>query len=158
MIAKTKKIQLEKKAYIKMAMISTLKKYWWHFSFPVSIALLTIFWPNTVWFIVTGVIGAILYVAFWYIQFYGVTNMEQNKLFFEKFKYEIDSRQILMKLNDKQAMPLTWDQVKRVEKTDKHYNLFLSQAQFINLPFDSFLSDNDLRFFDSILKRKEYLK
>lgn len=158
MIAKTKKIQLEKKAYIKMAMLNTLKKYWWHMSIPVAIGLLTIFWPKTVWFIVIGVLGLILYILFWYIQFYGVTNMEQNKMFFEKFKYEIDSRQILMKLNEKQGMPLTWDQIKNVEKSKSYYNLYLTQAQFIHLPFDSFVNENDLRFFESILKRKEYLK
>lgn len=141
-----------------MAMINTLKKYWWHMTIPAAIGLLTIFWPNTIWFIIVAILGLVGYVAFWYIQFYGVTQMEQNKMLFDKFKYEIDSRQVLMKLNEKQGMPLTWDQIKSVEKGKDYYNMYLSQAQFIHLPLDSFISENDLRFFESILKRKEYIK
>jgi hypothetical protein len=84
--------------------------------------------------------------------------LEQNKVLFEKLSYEIDSRQILIKLNAKQGMPLTWDKILKAYKTKDAYLLVLSKAQFIHLPFRIFNSENELKFMDTILRRKEYIK
>ena len=83
--------------------------------------------------------------------------MEQNKPIFQKMAYEIDSRQILMKVNAKEGMPVQWNMIKRVEVSKDAYILYLSKAQFIHLPFKIFNSDNDKKFLEAILKRKELL-
>lgn len=158
MIIKTKKTQLEKKAYIKMAMLDIVKQQWKWAGVPLGIAAITIFYPNTVWFIVIALLTVILYGIFWLIQFTGVTQLEQNKVMFEKLKYEIDGRQIMIKLNEKQGMQLTWDQIKSAKKTDDSFILNVSRGQFIQLPFKIFTSDNDIRFMESILRRKELVK
>jgi hypothetical protein len=88
----------------------------------------------------------------------GVTQMEQNKVIFEKLAYEIDSRQILMKINTKQGMPVQWNMIKRVDITKSAYVLYLSKAQFIHLPFRIFNTDNERKFLETILKRKELIK
>lgn len=88
----------------------------------------------------------------------GVTQMEQNKVIFEKLAYEIDSRQILMKLNVREGMPVQWNMIKRVELTKDAYVLYMSKAQFIHLPFRIFNSENDRKFMETILKRKELIK
>ena len=72
--------------------------------------------------------------------------------------YEIDSRQILMKVNAREGMPVQWSMIKRVEMTKDAFVLYLSKAQFIHLPFRIFNSDNDKKFLEAILKRKELIK
>ena len=52
---------------------------------------------DSIWWFIGAFIGLGLYLLFWWIQFYGVTQLEQGKLLFEKFSYEITSQQILMK-------------------------------------------------------------
>jgi hypothetical protein len=83
--------------------------------------------------------------------------MEQNKPIFQKMAYEIDSRQILMKINAKEGMPVQWNMIKRVTITKDAFVLYLSKAQFIHLPFRIFNSDNDKKFLEAILKRKELI-
>ena len=84
--------------------------------------------------------------------------MEQNKTIFEKLAYEIDSRQILMKINTRQGMPIQWNMIKKVELKKDAYVLYLSKAQFIHLPFRIFNSENERKFMETILKRKELIK
>ena len=71
--------------------------------------------------------------------------------------YEIDGRQILMKLNERQGMPVGWEMIKAAKKTKEHYLLTLSKAQFIFLPYNIFTTPNDLKMMDSYLKRKNLL-
>jgi hypothetical protein len=97
------------------------------------------------------------YLLFWAVQFAGVTQVEQNKMLFEKMSYEIDGRQILMKLNERQGMPVSWDMIKNAKKTKDHYLLALSKAQFIFLPYNIFVNPNDLKMMDAYLKRKNLL-
>jgi hypothetical protein len=101
---------------------------------------------------------SLLYLLFWLAQFIAVTQLEQNKVMFEKMTYEIDSRQIIMKLNTKQGMPMNWDMIKKVRTGKEAYTLILSKAQLIYLPKKAFNSDNEIKFFESILKRKSLIK
>ncbi len=157
MIIKTKKYQLETGTYIKMGLKSILKEQWWVILIALAICC-GYFWIASIWWIVGAVIAYALYVLFWTIQFTGVTQMEQNKAIFQKMAYEIDSRQILMKLNAREGMPVQWNMIKRVELTKDAFVLYMSKAQFILLPFRIFNTDNEKRFFETILKRKELMK
>ncbi len=153
MIIKTKKHKLETKQYIKLALLNVNREFWWVWLIPVGISALTLFY-STIWFVIIALILSILYILFWVAQFVAVTQMEQNKVMFEKLNYEIDSRQILMKLNTKQGMPLLWDMVKSVRKRGDGYLLIISKAQIIYLPKKIFNSENEIKFFETILKRK----
>lgn len=155
MIVKTKKYQLPTGTYIKLGLINILKEQWW----VVLIALLIgcgYFWIASWWWISMAILAYALYWLFWVIQFAGVTQLEQNKVMFEKMAYEIDSRQILMKLNAKQGMPIKWDMIKRTEMKKDAFVFTMSKAQFIYLPFKIFNSENDVKFVETILKRKGY--
>ena len=155
-LIKTKKYKLEPSLYIKTAMIELLKKQWWFIFGPVALACLAFIWPSW-WFVSIAILIVVLYLLFWAVQFAGVTQMEQNKMLFEKMSYEIDGRQILMKINERQGMPVTWDMIKTARKAKNHYLLSLSKAQFIFLPFNIFTNPNDLRMMDTYLKRKNLL-
>ena len=157
MIIKTKKYQLPTGTYIKMGLVNIIKEQWWVILIALAICL-GFFWIASIWWFIGAIIAYGLYVLFWAIQFTGVTQMEQNKVIFEKLSYEIDSRQILMKLNVREGMPVQWNMIKRVEMTKDAYVLYMSKAQFIHLPFRIFHSDNERKFMETILKRKELIK
>ena len=157
MIVKTKKYQLPTGTYIKMGLATALKEQWWVILIALAICC-GYFWVPSIWWIIGALIAYALYVLFWAIQFTGVTQMEQNKVIFEKLAYEIDSRQILMKINTKQGMPVQWNMIKRAEVKKDAFVLYMSKAQFIHLPFRIFNSDNDRKFLETILKRKELIK
>lgn len=162
MIVKTKKNQLEHKTYRKIGLRNIMRTQWW---LPLSIflgiillnLLLNTIYRNT-WIYFLAPVGVGIYYLFWWVQFTGVTQLKQYQVLFEKLSYEIDSRQILMKKNAKEGMQIKWEMIKSAEKTKDAFLLYLSKAQFIFLPFKAFNSDNDIRFTESLLKRKNLLK
>jgi YcxB-like protein len=157
MIVKTKNYRLEKKAYIRMALRNILRKQWWVSLIVVAICLFYFLVPSIWWFI-GAFIGVGLYLLFWWIQFYGVTQLEQGKMLFERFSYEITSQQIVMKINPREGMPMKWDQIKSAQVTKDAFVLFVNKAQLIHLPFKIFNTDNERKFVNSILKNKGLVK
>ncbi len=157
MIVKTKNYRLEKNIYIRTAFISILKKQWWVGLIAVAICL-GYLWVPTWWWFFAALLGAGMFLLFWWIQFYGVTQLDQGKMLFERFSYEISSQQILMKINAREGMPMKWDQIKSAQIGKDHFVLFINKAQLIYLPFKIFNSDNERKFMTSILKTKGLIK
>lgn len=157
MIVKTRNYRLEKKDYIKMALRHVLKQQWW-----VSLIVLAIclgyFWVASIWWFIAAILGGGLYLLFWWIQFYGVTQLEQGKMLFERFSYEISSQQLVMKINAREGMPMKWDQIKSAEVGKDYFLLFVNRAQLIHLPFKIFSSDNERKFVASVLRAKGLTK
>jgi len=157
MIVRTKKYQLATGKYIGLALVGVLKQQWWVFLIYFAICSGFFIIPNA-WWIIGASIALILYLLFWLVQFAGVTQLEQSKFLFQKLTYELSSQQILVKLNAKQGMPMKWDQIKRVSAKKEAFLLFVSKAQLIYLPHRIFNSDNEIKFFETILRRKGYIK
>lgn len=157
MIVKTKKYQLVKNTYIKLAMVGVLKQQWWVSLIVAALVSGYFIIPNIWWFIGTG-IAFTLYLLFWVIQFAGVTQLEQGKMLFERLAYEINSQQVLIKLNTKQGMPIKWDQIKSAKVGKDYFLLVVNKAQLIHLPFKIFNTENERKFVESILRRKNYIK
>jgi hypothetical protein len=140
-----------------MALGSVLRQQWW--TIPIAVAIcLPYFWIPSFWWIFVGVLSYGLYVLFWLIQFYGVTQLDQGKMLFERFSYEITSQQIVMKINAREGMPLKWDQIQRAKTGKDFFLLFVNKAQLIHLPFRIFNTDNERKFVTSILKTKGLIK
>ncbi len=160
MIVKTKNYKLEKKTYIQLALKSVLKKQGWIAALGAFLICLGYAIPGaqTIWWFIGAVIGLGLYLLFWWIQFYGVTQLEQGKMLFQKFSYEISSQQILMKINPREGMPMKWDQIKRAAIGKDFYVLYVNKAQLIYLPFKIFNTDNERKFVTSILRSKGLVK
>lgn len=157
MIVKTKNYRLEKSAYIKMALKAVLRQQWWVSLFFIAICLNYV-WAPSIWWFIGAVIGGLLYLLFWWVQFYGVTQLDQGKMLFERFSYEISSQQIVMKLNPREGMPLKWDQIKRAQLGKDYMVLFVNKAQLIHWPFKIFNTDNERKFVQSILKTRGLIK
>ena len=64
---------------------------------------------------------------------------------FDRLSYEISSNQIMMKINNKQGMPIKWDTVK-VKIQNDGFLFKLNIVQFIIFPFRVFNNDNEIRF------------
>jgi hypothetical protein len=157
MIVKTKNYRLEKKDYIRFALLGVLRQQWWVSLIFFAICALYFIVPSIWWFI-GAVLAAGLYLLFWWIQFYGVTQLDQGKMMFERFSYEITSQQILMKLNAREGMPMKWDQIKRARVGKDFILLVVNKAQLIYLPFRIFNTDNERKFVLSIMKNKGLTK
>lgn len=157
MNVKTRKYKLETGTYIKLAMKNILREQWWVFLIALAI-MCGYFIVPSIWWIIGALIALLLYILFWLIQFAGVTQLEQNKVLFEKLSYEINSQQILIKVNPRQGMPMNWTNIKKAEVTKNAFVLYVSKAQLIHLPFRIFNTDNERKFVETILKRKGLLK
>jgi hypothetical protein len=157
MIVKTKKYKLETGTYIKLAMLNIVKEQWWVFLIAVAIACGAFFIWSWWWIIGAG-IALLLYFLFWLIQFAGVTQLEQNKILFERLSYEINSQQVMIKVNPKQGMPLKWEMIKKAQIGKDYFLLIVSKAQLVHLPFRIFNTENEKKFVETILKRKGYVK
>ena len=53
---------------------------------------------------------------------------------------------------------MTWDKIKKAEIKKDAFLFVLSKAQFIYLPFRIFNTDNERKFVETILRRKELTK
>jgi len=157
MIVKTRKYKLETKQYIKIALAGVLRQQWWVILIALGLMLPAIFiWSH--WWITGALIAYALYILFWLIQFAGITQMEQGKILFERLNYEITSQQILIKISSKQGMPIKWEQVKRAKKAKSGFVLWMSKVQLMYFPFKIFNTENERKFIETILRRKEFLK
>lgn len=160
MIVRTKNYKLEKKTYIQLALRSVLKKQGWIAALVAFLLCLGYAIPGaqTIWWFIGAFVGLGLYLLFWWIQFYGVTQLEQGKMLFERFSYEISSQQILMKINPREGMPMKWDQIQRAAIGKDFFVLYVNKAQLIYLPFKIFNTENERKFVASVLKSKGFVK
>lgn len=140
-----------------MALKGVLVQQWW-----VSLIVLAIccgyLLAASIWWFIGAFLASGLYLLFWWIQFYGVTQLEQGKMLFERFSYEITSQQLVMKLNAREGMPMKWDQIKRARVGKDYFLLYVNKAQLIHLPFRIFNTENERKFVLSILKNKGLVK
>jgi hypothetical protein len=153
----TKKYQLDTQLYLKISLLKVNKKWWWAWFVPAAIfgifAVAGMIW----WGLGVAITVIILYWVFWLVQFVGITQHQQTKMFFDKYFYIINSKQILMMQTKEKGMPIAWEMVKSVQKESDAYILELSIAQFLYLPFSLFKTDQDLRVMDMFLVRKNLL-
>ena len=153
MIVKTKKYQLTTNTYVQLGLKSIVREQWWVFLIASAIVSGS-FFIKTIWFVLGASIGLFLYFLFWFIQFYGITYLEQNRPLFERLCYEISSQQIIMQLSPRQGMPIAWGQIKRAMQGTNYFLLVVSRTHLIYLPHKIFNSKHEIKFVETILKRK----
>lgn len=156
MVIKTKKYQLPTSTYIKVALLNIMREWWWVWIIPVVLLIGLSAFGYWGWGIGIALGLSVLYVLFWLAQFAAVTQHENTKILFERFSYEITSRQILIKIDKKRGMPIQWDKIQRARVGKDHFLLILSKVQMIYLPFSIF-KDHEMKFLQTILRRKKLL-
>lgn len=156
MIIKTKKYKLPTSTYVQLGLKNIIREQWWVFLIALAIMSGT-FFIRTIWFVLAANIGLLFYFLFWVIQFYGITYLEQNQLLFDRLRYEISSQQIVMQVTSKQGMPIAWNQVKRAIRQKDAFLLVISKAHLIYWPHKIFNSNHEVKFVETVLKRKGLL-
>ncbi|UOQ54030.1 hypothetical protein [Hymenobacter cellulosivorans] len=177
MAIRTKKYQLDTDTYTRMAMAQVWKKEWWYALIPLAIGLLpAVIWPSW-WWLLLAVLLTLLFVLLRSAQITGVAQMEQSKALFERMNYEIDNRQIVLRQSETKGMGLTWDMIGQARRDNDAYLLWLQPPAaadelkgfkgwmartfnvpiFLHFPLRIFNSPNDIKLFDSMLRRKNLL-
>ena len=177
---RTKKSQLTTDTYTKMVMAEVWKKDWVYALIPFALGLLPAIFVHSWWWLGLAVLLTILFVLFRSAQVTGVTQMEQSKPLFERMAFEMDNKQLLLRVGadkDGKAMQLTWDMISRARRDADGYLLYLKPGTppegmaawrlwlastfdvpvFLHLPLRIFNSPNDLKLFESLLRRKNLL-
>ncbi len=177
---RTKKTQLTTDAYTRMVMGEVWKKDWVYALIPFALGLLPAIFVHSWWWIVLAVVLTILFVLFRSAQVTGVTQLEQSKPLFERMAFEMDNKQILLRVGPEKegkAMQLTWDLIDRARRDAEAYTLYLKPGTppagmaawrlwlartfdvpvFLHLPLRVFNSPNDVKLFDAMLRRKNLL-
>lgn len=150
--------------YIRLGLQHIWKKQWWVLLIALAVMSLGLVATDfTWWFVGLGLIGYGLYWAFWWIQMFGVTKLEQTKMFFDPMIYVIDNQHLLMEKpgrrqrGQREAMPVQWPMFKSAEKRKDAFVFYMSKGQFIYLPFEAFKSQAEIKFTEAVLKRKQLI-
>jgi|688.fasta_scaffold365733_2 hypothetical protein len=157
--SKTKKYQVPVNTYVKIGLSNVLKDWWWAFLVPLAIIGIGVaIGGGWMWgLLITAVVLTILYLVFWGAQFYGLSQLPQGKVLFEKLSYEFDPKQIKIMKSQKEGMIMPWENIKKVSRSKDAYVLKLSLVQYIHLPFDIFQTENDLKHTEKLFERKGLL-
>lgn len=155
---KTKRYQLPTQTFIQIGFVTALRRYWWAFLVPVALVLPGLYFTEALlWLAIGAVVITLLYLLFWYVQFYGITQLPQGKTLFERYSYEFKNEHVIIKKSEKEGMVLPWAQIEQAELRADALLLWVGKFQFFYLPFDIFASDNDRRWVETVLRRKKLL-
>jgi YcxB-like protein len=157
MIVKTKKTQLDKKEYIKLAFENLVKSFWWALVIPFVWCLFYFAAPSMWWFI-TGAIMLVILVGGTYLLLWTITKNAQFEMLFQKYAFHIDSRSLTLMVNAKQGSPLQWSQIQRVELKNNDFVLYMNRATMFVIPEKAFANPNDYKFTKSIMEKKGLFK
>lgn len=157
---KTKRYQLPTQTFIRIGFTTVIQRYWWAFLLPTAVILGSFFVGGSgmVWMIVGAVVVTLLYLLFWYIQFYGITQLPQGKTLFEKYSYEFKNEHVIIKKNEKEGMVLPWAQIQSAEMRDDCLLLWVGRFQFFYIPYSIFTSDNERKWLETLLRRKKLVE
>lgn len=157
--SKTKKYQVPVNVYVKIGMANVIRDWWWAFLVPLAFIIIgLVIGGSWAWGLgITALVITILYLVFWGAQFYGLSQVPQGKMLFEKLGYEFEQKQIKILKSQKEGMMMPWENIKKVMKTKDAYILKLSLVQYIHLPFSIFQTENDLKFTQKLFERKNLL-
>ena len=174
---RTKKTQFDTNTYTRLALAEVWKKDWAYALVPFTLGLLPAVFVHSWWWLVLAVGLTVLFALFRSAQVTGVVQMEQSKPLFERMNFEMDQKQLLLRVGPEKAMQLTWDMIARARRDADAYLLYLKPGTppeglapwrlwlartfdvpvFLHLPLRIFNSPNDLKLFEALLRRKNLL-
>lgn len=157
---KSNEYQLTKKEFFKICLLVNFKRlavlaviYLILFDAAVFLKLL-----NAYWLVIVIAVFVILIPVISVLSLLFYLNSKANKIFYKKKRFEIDDDFLTTYLEDGSFGKIKLDSVVKIIKTYKYYMLFISQAQFQYLPKSAFLSEQDIKSFEDLLKNKKLLK
>ena len=156
MTVKTKKYRLSPSTYIRIALLNVLRQQWWLWSLLIVATGVVFLLGYRYWALIPAGL-LLLYFLFWWVQFFGLTRIQDNKLMFERLFYELSKERVIIFLTTKQGMPIEWKQITSAKHGKDYFLLFISKAQFIYLPYSVFQSEQHINLVDMLLKNKKLI-
>lgn len=150
----TDKIRLTNKELFNIFTTSYLKKRWWLLAWIWIMIVILLFRDSSDafgYFIIAALIIIQLIVAY---QYWSVANSKENEESFQERFYEIDSEKLVLIKADGTSNTIENGLFTSLTKTKRYYLLYTSKTEFIYLPFCSFKSAEDLKWFDSEIVEK----
>jgi hypothetical protein len=157
MVIKTKKTQLDRKEYIKLAFENIVKAFWWALTIPFAWCLFYFLAPSMWWFITAGIMLVIL-VGGTYLLLWTISKNQQFEMLFQKYVYHIDSKSLTLMINAKQGSPIQWSQIQRVEIRNNDFILYMNRATMLVIPEKAFNNPNDYKYTKLIIEKKGLFK
>lgn len=156
MIVKTRKTRLSPSKYIRLALLNILRQQWWVGLIAIALSAGLFYMEYQKSAIIPPVL-LLLYVLFWFIQFYSLTKMEENQLLFGRLFYEFNKERVIIYLDSKRGMPIDWKHIVAARAGKDHFMLMLSKVQFIHVPYGAFQNQQQVDLVHMLLKGKKLL-
>jgi hypothetical protein len=151
---KTDKFSLTNLDYFKILITTYLKKRWWMISLMLLFGLFFIFKQNKDSFEYFLLFFAFFYPIILLIQYWRYANSKENKLFLIERFFEISEDSITGILTDGSKSIVKLDNIIKVTTLKKYYLLYISKSQFIYIPKNSFMNQQDQEWFTNEIIKK----
>lgn len=153
---RTNKHQIPKKLYVKTCFQQVMRDFWWAWGIPILFLVVGLFYAFWTMFIIALTLS-LLYPLLAYLVLRALSEVPENKAMFSRFSFDITPQNIMMRVNVREGMNVTWDKVKKVTVKDDHFMIHMARFQFLHLPTKIFKNKNDVGLFKLILRRKGFL-
>lgn len=150
----THPIKLTSKKLFEITITTYLKRKWWLFVWIWGLAIILLLDSNKDSFEIFLFLFCITFTFLLVVQFWRNAYSKQNKLFLLGRYYEIETDRITGIMEDETSQPIKIEHFIKVIKSSKYYLMYIAQAQFIYVPFDSFKTPADKEWFDDEIINK----
>ncbi len=151
---KTRVIELTAGDFFYLLLIIYMKKHW-----------LTLIWIWTLIFILVlnANISSVEYLLIsilivfqlvLVVQYWLYANSKDNRIYLMPRFFEIDSQQIVERMDDKTSSTIKTERFVRVMRTGKYYLLFVAKNEYLYIPFNAFETDSDREWFENEIVNK----
>lgn len=107
-------------------------------------------------FIIASILS-LLYPLLAYLVLKALSEVPENKAMFARFSFDITPQKIMMRINVREGMNITWDKIEKVTVKEDYFMMHMARFQFLHLPLKIFKTKNDVSLFKLILRRKGFL-
>ncbi len=142
-------IKSTRKNYFKLLLSLYWRRKWWLAALWLLFAIICLtVQEKTIWDYIVIALG-FGYPVLITIQYWFYVRSLANRIFFQERWYEIDEDKLVGHFYDGTASPIRWVHFVKYLKRNDRYLLYLSQGQFVDLPFSSFRSEEDREWFET---------
>ncbi len=155
MLIKTKEFSFPKIEYLKILVVSSLRKNTWTVVFLILVGGYGIFKGVEGWTNILLIALPFAFFSYLVLRSWIHMNSKKNKWFFQERFFEIDDKSLICRFPDGSSQKILLAEIVRVVKKSGYYQLFLSKKSFIYIPWKAFKTNGDIDKFDFYLKSRK---
>lgn len=150
----TQKIELTSDEFFYLLVTIYIKKRWILLIWVVLLIFFLLLTQNigTVEYLL--ILAILAFHAILLIQYWIYSHSKANQVYLLPRYFEIDTHQIVERIEDGSTTSMKTEQFIKVMKTGKCYLLFVAKNEYVYLPFDAFRCDSDREWFENEIVKK----